>query len=149
MVVTLTLTVLAPVFVAAGNYMLISRLILAVLPPSRHRVLGIPGRRLTPIFVICDIIAFGIQGNGSGVASSGDWVGEKADIGTNILIGGLAFQFIAFSLFLCVFGRFHYLANERAADSAPVGWRKLVLAVYVSSILIMVGSPFHVRQCLG
>lgn len=136
--VTLTLTVLAPVFVAAGNYMLISRLILAVLPPSRHRVLRISGRRLTPIFVVCDIIAFSIQGNGSGVASGGNWMGEKAEVGTNILIAGLAFQFVAFALFLCVFGRFHYLAHKDAAENAPAGWRKVALAVYVSSILIMV-----------
>nr|CEG05660.1 unnamed protein product [Fusarium clavum] len=41
---TLTYTVLAPVLIAAGNYLLISRLILAVLPSSRHRILKIPGR---------------------------------------------------------------------------------------------------------
>lgn len=135
---TLTMTVLAPVFIAAGNYMLISRLILAVLPPSRHRVLRIPGHRLTPIFVACDIVAFLVQGSGSGVASSNNWTGDEERIGRYILVAGLALQFVAFSLFLCVFGRFHILANRNAVTDAPGGWRKLVLAVYISSIPIMV-----------
>lgn len=143
---TLTFTVLAPVFIAAGNYLLISRLILAVLPPSRHRILKIPGRRLTPIFVACDIIAFLVQGSGSGIASSDNWQGQMEKIGRNILIGGLAFQLIAFSLFLCVFRRFHVLANRMAVDGAPNGWQKVVLAVYVSSSLIMIRCIYRVCE---
>jgi hypothetical protein len=148
-VLTLTFTVLAPVFVAAGNYLLISRLIRAVLPPSRHRILGIPGKRLTPIFVICDIVSFIIQGNGSAIASSDNWQGEKEKIGRYVLIGGLAFQLVAFGLFLCVFRRFHVLANRMAAPQAPKGWRQVTLSVYVSSVLIMVRIPLLVENCPG
>ena len=137
---TLTLTVLAPIFIAAGNYLLISRLILAVLPPSNHRILKIPGRRLTPIFVVCDIIAFLIQGSGSGIASSDNWTGPNEKIGRYVLIGGLAFQLVAFGLFLCVFRRSHVLANRKAIQNAPQGWRKVVRAVYISSGLIMVSA---------
>ena len=137
-VMTLTMTVLAPVFIAAANYMLISRLILAVLPAEHQRVLKIPGHRLTPIFVCCDIVAFLVQGGGSGIASSNDWTGEEERIGRYVLIAGLSFQFVAFSLFLCVFRRFHVLGNRHEVPDAPIGWRKLVLAVYVSCILIMV-----------
>ena len=142
---TLTYTVLAPVLIAAGNYLLISRLILAVLPPSRHRILKIPGRRLTPIFVGCDIVAFLIQGSGSGIASSDNWQGEMERIGVKVLIAGLSFQLVAFTLFLCVFRRFHVLAGRMAVDSAPKGWQKVVLSVYISSILIMV-SPHVVNH---
>lgn len=134
---TLTLTVLAPVFVAAGNYLLISRLILAVLPPSNHRILKIPGRHLTPIFVACDVVAFMVQGGGSGIASSDNWTGPNEKTGRYVLIGGLVFQLIAFSLFLSVFGRFHYIANRSAVSDAPNGWRKVAISVYISSILIM------------
>ncbi|RGP69352.1 hypothetical protein FSPOR_4741 [Fusarium sporotrichioides] len=138
-VMTLTYTVLAPVLIAAGNYLLISRLILAVLPPSHHRILKIPGRHLTPIFVVCDIIAFLIQGSGSGVASSDNWQGKMERIGVKILIAGLAFQLVAFLLFICVLRRFHSLAGRMAIESAPKGWQKVVLSVYISSVLIMVG----------
>jgi len=131
-VMTLTFTVLAPVLIAAGNYLLISRLIRAVLPPARHRVLGVPGRRLTPIFVACDVVAFLVQGNGSGIASSDNWTGSTERIGR------LAFQLVSFGLFLCVFRRFHVLANRETVPDAPQGWRHVVRAVYVSSALIMV-----------
>ncbi len=126
--------------------MLISRLILAVLPTSHHRVLRIPGRRLTPIFVCCDIIAFLVQGGGSGIASSNNWQGNEERVGRNVLVGGLAFQFIAFSLFLCVFGRFHVLAKCYAMPNAPVGWEKLTYAVYTSSALIMVRKRISVYR---
>ncbi|CAG9943847.1 unnamed protein product [Clonostachys rosea f. rosea IK726] len=145
-VITLAFTVLAPVFIAAGNYMLISRLILAVLPPSKQRVLKIPGRRLTPIFVVCDIIAFLVQGSGSSIASSNNWQGNTERIGRYVLIGGLAFQLVAFSLFLCVFGRFHVLANKYEVRDAPKGWAKLVVAVYISSVLIMIRCIFRVAE---
>lgn len=135
------MTVLAPVFIAAGNYMLITRLILAVLPASKQRVLRIPGRWLTPIFVTFDIIAASIQGNGAGIASSNDWQGEEERIGSSILIAGLSFQLVAFSLFLCALVRFHVVANRESCASAPAGWRKLVLAIYISSALIVVRKP--------
>jgi hypothetical protein len=137
-VLTLTWTVLAPIFIAAGNYLLISRLIRAVLPPSNHRVLKVPGRRLTPIFVSSDVIAFLIQGSGSGIASSADWTGDTAKIGQDVLIAGLVFQLVSFSIFLAVFGRFHFLANRFESEDAPKGWKKVVRAVYVSSICIIV-----------
>ncbi|KAF5608738.1 RTM1 [Fusarium subglutinans] len=148
-VLTLTYTVLAPVLIAAGNYLLISRLILAVLPTSHHRILRIPGRRLTPIFVFCDVIAFLIQGSGSGIASSDNWQGEMENIGVKVLIVGLAFQLAAFSLFLCVFRRFHVLALRMAVEDAPRDWQKVVLAVYISSILIMVRCIFRVVEFAG
>ncbi|KID78000.1 uncharacterized protein G6M90_00g037950 [Metarhizium brunneum] len=145
-VLTLTFTVLAPVFVAAGNYLLISRLIRAVLPPSHHRVLGVPGNRLTPIFVVCDVVSFLIQGSGSGIASSDNWQGEKEKIGRYVLIGGLSFQLVAFGLFLCVFRRFHVLANRMARPEAPTGWQQVVLSVYISSVLIMVRCIYRVCE---
>lgn len=120
--------------------MLISRLILSVLPPHRHRIFGIPGRLLTPIFVTFDILSFLVQGNGSGIASSGNWTGPKEEIGRNVLIGGLVLQLVAFGLFLAIFSRFHILANQYAIPEAPAGWRKVVFAVYISSISIMVSS---------
>lgn len=109
-----------------------------MLPTSHHRILGIAGRLLTPIFVTFDILSFLVQGNGSAIASSGNWTGPKEKIGRYTLIGGLLLQLLAFALFLAVFGRFHFFANRFAVPEAPVGWRKVVRAVYISSIAIMV-----------
>ncbi|KAH7161354.1 RTA1 like protein-domain-containing protein [Dactylonectria macrodidyma] len=145
-ILTLTLTVLAPIFIAAGNYLLISRLILSVLPPSSHRILKIPGRRLTPIFVVCDVIAFLIQGSGSSIASADEWTGNGEKIGRRVLIGGLVFQLVAFALFLSIFRKFHVLGNRKAVEDAPKGWQMVVRAVYVSSALIMVRCIYRVCE---
>lgn len=138
--VSLVLVVLAPVFIAAGNYLLIGRLIRAVLPPTHHKIFGVPARFLTPFFVTCDVLAFLVQGGGSGLASSDNWTGPNKDAGEKVLIAGLAFQFVAFSAYLCIFVRFHRLGKVVEVETAPGGWRNVVRAVYVSSSLIMVSD---------
>ncbi|GKT57781.1 RTA1 domain containing protein [Colletotrichum tofieldiae] len=99
---TTTYTVLAPVLIAAGNYLLIGRLIRAVLPASHHTIYRVPARRLTRIFVGCDVVAFCIQGAGSGVASGGSWTGTLKEVGTKILIAGLVVQVFCFGVYLVV-----------------------------------------------
>lgn len=136
---SLTLIVLAPVLIAAGNYLLITRLIQSVLPPAQRRIFGIPGKHLTTIFVCFDVFAFLLQGGGSGIASSGNWTGEKERIGRYTIIGGLVFQLICFCLFLAVFRRFHQLGKRSHTPGSSEGWKKVVLAVYISSIMIVVG----------
>lgn len=129
---------LAPIFVAAGNFLLVGRLVRAILPPDRHTIFRLPARWITRVFVTCDVVGFVIQGNGSGVASSNNWQGETKDIGEKILIAGLAFQFVAFSAYLCVLVRFHLRANRSAVETAQRGWKNVVRAVYISSAMIMV-----------
>jgi hypothetical protein len=102
-------------------------------------VLGIPARLLTRFFVACDVVSFLAQCSGSGIASSDDWSGPNERTGRYILIGGLAFQAVAFSLFLCVLRRFQVLANGVEVESAPRGWRRVMVAVYISSSMILVG----------
>ncbi len=143
---SLSLVVLAPVLLAAGNYLLIGRLIQAVLDPNLtgHRVLGVHGRLLTRIFVACDVVCTLVQCSGSGIASSTQWAGDNAALGIKVLIGGLSLQAGAFSVFLCIFGRFHYVAARKGlvARDAPVGWQKVVTAVWISSALILVSFNF-------
>lgn len=92
------------------------------------------------MFVGFDIVSFLVQSAGSGVASSVEWVGPTADVGVKILIGGLALQAVAFGFFVGVLSRFFWLAKRGGCVSAdaPVGWEKVVWAVYTSSGLILV-----------
>ena len=129
---------LAPIFVAAGNYLLIGRLIRAVLPAGRHAVLGVPARWLTRLFVLCDVLSFLVQGSGSAIASSANWVGPNEVVGVRVLITGLALQVATFGVFFAILLRFHVLAGRGEAAGAPIGWRGLLAGIYVSSGLIMV-----------
>lgn len=139
---------LAPIFVAAGNYVLIGRLIRAVLPPSRHRIFKVPARFLTRTFVAIDIVCLNVQSSGSSLASSVGWVGHLADIGIYILIAGLSLQVLAFSTYFCILVRFHYLSRSMAVPDAPEGWFNVLKAVYVSSFLILVSAPPSIHSIL-
>ncbi|KAK3299541.1 RTA1 like protein-domain-containing protein [Chaetomium fimeti] len=146
-----TLIVLAPVLIAAGNYLLIGRLIRAVLDRARtrHRVLGIPARLLTRVFVGCDVLSCLVQASGSSISSSVQWVGTTAEVGVYVLIGGLVLQAVAFAVFLGILARFWYLATRKGgclAGDAPVGWERVVLAVFVSSVLIMIRCIYRVAE---
>lgn len=145
-ILTLSLIVIAPIFIAAGNYLLIGRLIRAVLPPMHHKIFGISAVRLTKVFVSCDILSAMVQSAGSGISGSQNWAGPTAQTGIYVLMGGLSFQALTLAWYLCIFVRFHRLANLYATSDAPSGWRDLVTAVYVSSILVMV---FESQKSLG
>lgn len=78
--------------------------------------------------------------SGSGIASSGNWEGSNATLGQNVLIAGLATQLATFMFFVGILRRFHQLANIEGRADAPKGWRKVLLAVYVSSALVIVSQ---------
>ncbi|KAF2018148.1 RTA1 like protein [Aaosphaeria arxii CBS 175.79] len=144
--VSSSLIVIAPVFVAAGNYLLIGRLIRAVLPTSRHRIFLIPARFITRTFVILDILAFNVQVSGTSLASSVNWVGDLAETGTNIIIGGLALQVATFCWFLCIAIRFWWCARREIADDAPAGWIKVMQAIWISSSLVLLRSVYRLIE---
>ncbi|KAK5652746.1 hypothetical protein OQA88_9599 [Cercophora sp. LCS_1] len=147
---SLSLVVIAPVFIAAGNYLLIGRLVRAVLSYAEtgHRIFGVHGRLVTRIFVGFDVVSCLVQSAGSSVASSTEWAGSTADAGIKILIGGLALQAVAFMFFVVILSRFYYLATKKglASVDAPRGWQKVVMAVYISSFLILIRCIYRVAE---
>ncbi|KAF2117571.1 RTA1 like protein-domain-containing protein [Lophiotrema nucula] len=144
--VSSTLIIIAPVFIAAGNYLLIGRLIRAVLEADKHRVFGIPARLITKTFVGFDILSFLIQASGSGIASSGNWAGNEAKIGTNVLIGGLGTQVATFVWFLAIVMRFWQHTKKDVRGDAPADWFRVLQAIWVSSCLILVRSIYRVIE---
>ncbi|KAH8819843.1 RTA1 like protein-domain-containing protein [Xylogone sp. PMI_703] len=142
-----SLIVIAPLFVGAGNYLLISRLCLMVLPQSITKIYRIPTAHLTRIFIICDIISFLIQVSGSGIASSGNWEGSTVTVGEDVLIVGLASQVATFIFFLAIVSRFHRLTKvETIRDDQAGGWRVVLKAVYISSTLILIRSIYRLME---
>ncbi|KAF4879086.1 Protein RTA1 [Colletotrichum siamense] len=141
-----SLIVLAPLFVAAGNYLLIGRLIRNVLPPSRHRIFNIPARLLTRIYVTFDVICLCVQSSGSSMASANSWVGPLSDIAMKILLAGLALQVLVFSTYICILLRYHKLSRMMAVPEAPAGWFGVLKAVYISSFLILIRCVYRMIE---
>ncbi|KAF5519377.1 Protein RTM1 [Colletotrichum aenigma] len=141
-----SLIVLAPLFVAAGNYLLIGQLIRNVLPPSRHRIFNIPARLLTRIYVTLDIICLCVQSSGSSMASANSWVGPLSDIAMKILLAGLALQVLVFSTYMCILLRYHKLSRMMAVPEAPAGWFGILKAVYISSFLILIRCVYRMIE---
>lgn len=135
---------IAPLFIAAGNYLLIGRLIIAVLPSTSHKVMGIRATRITKVFVGLDILSFLIQVSGSGIASSGNWSGNLAKIGVNVLIAGLSSQLATILIFIIVVSVFSRQAVWRAGarEGAPAGWEKVLAAIVISCVLITASTLF-------
>ncbi|KAJ7627937.1 RTA1-like protein [Mycena polygramma] len=86
----ITSTIIAPTPLIAVNFILLSWIVTR---------LGPCYSRLTPIwytiiFVSCDILALIIQGAGGGIASSASTL-SGANLGANIMLAGIVFQFVA------------------------------------------------------
>jgi hypothetical protein len=140
--VSSSLIVIAPLFIAAVNYLLIGRIILAVLPSGHETVFRLRPTSITKIFISIDIFSFLIQASGSGIAASGNWEGNTKDIGVNVLLGGLGLQLLTIVTFLfivaSVIRRSH--GEGLIKRNAPEGWQKVLRAVLISAVLILV-SP--------
>lgn len=86
---------LAPCFMMAGIYYIIAQLALiygehySVLKPMQYSL----------IFIVCDLISIVLQAIGGGVASSAASQYKSADTGSNIMVGGLAFQVLTIGIF--------------------------------------------------
>jgi hypothetical protein len=104
---------------------------------------------LTKFFVAGDVISFLIQAAGGGI-EAGKGI-KNVKTGSNIIVAGLFIQIIFFGLFVMVSLFFdhrfrkHQDHNERVQD---IPYRRLILSIYVISILIFVRSIVRVVEFL-
>ncbi|KAJ7476724.1 RTA1-like protein [Mycena latifolia] len=90
----ITTTIIAPTPLIAVNFILLARIITR-LGPCYSRLTP---RWYTRIFLTCDIIALVVQGLGGGLAASSHKP-KTMQLGSNIMLGGIVFQFAA----ICVY----------------------------------------------
>jgi hypothetical protein len=141
--------VLAPLFVAAGNYLVISRIVCAVGGRGREEhIFCLPARWTTPIFVTCDVVTILIQVSGTSISAAGNWVGQTADIGSDVLLAGLALQTITIAIFLLITLRFAgrgvLRVHSNSADQHLAGLK----STFVSSVCIEVRNLLLFNRCL-
>ncbi|KAI1478997.1 hypothetical protein K445DRAFT_73746 [Daldinia sp. EC12] len=165
--------ILAPVLMAGVIYVVFGRIVFHVVPARERttRLLWIPPRWITPIFVTFDIISLLVQLVGAISISSTQMTDEDAEdkinTGKNVALVGLAIQIAAFGLFTVIAARFHFTSRRFEADllsrlDAADGdkavfvkglsrkinpsWRYLLYAVNVSCVLILIRSVFRVVE---
>lgn len=136
------LLLLAPIFFAATLYMTLSRVIIAV---DGQRLSIISPRWLTRIFVTADILSFFIQGGGAGILVQASSSQDKAQLGQNIIVGGLVFQLVAFGIFCVTALVFHlrFRNHDYSESCGHIPWLGILVMLYVTSAFIMVRNVFR------
>ncbi|KAF3209002.1 hypothetical protein TWF679_007522 [Orbilia oligospora] len=120
------LVVLAPVFTAAGDYIILGRLLERVLPAS-------------------DLISFVMQGIGATIISANtDGRNPAAQKqGQHIIMAGLAIQIAFFSFFACAVVRFD---TKTRGSHSGAKWRALVYCLYISCACILIRSIYRIVE---
>lgn len=135
------LLLLGPALYAASIYMILGRLILLT---DGERYSLVRRKWLTKLFVGGDVLSFMMQSAGGGIMSSG---ASGMKTGEKIIIGGLFIQILFFGLFFITAILFELRGKEHLARlSSTIPWKKQLLALYVTSILILVRSVFRVIE---
>lgn len=118
---------------AASIYMTLGRYICA-LDAEHHAI--IRTRWLTKIYVAMDVISFVCQIMGSAAQASGD--ANDMEKGIHLVLGGLAFQLVAFQSFIAMSAIFQVQLNNSPTEVSArllVNWKKYELLQ--SSALIL------------
>jgi RTA1 like protein len=133
----ITTLIIAPTFFAAGLYVILGQLI---------HVLGRETSIISPrlyimIFCTCDLVSLVLQAIGGGLASvaSGEIDGNTTP-GTNIMVGGIAFQLGTMTFF--AFLVFDFLRRTRKL-SIPLDYKKVLVASFISFTLIYIRSIYR------
>ncbi|KIM92638.1 hypothetical protein OIDMADRAFT_62378 [Oidiodendron maius Zn] len=138
------LILVAPALFAATIYMELGRIILLV-DGEEHAI--IKKKWLTKIFVCGDVLSFLMQGAGGGIQASGTATSLKT--GAHIIVGGLFVQLMFFGIFVLVAVLFTIrMQKVPTIQAQSIPWYTHVIAMYVSSCLIMVRSIFRVVEYL-
>ncbi|KAK2766133.1 hypothetical protein FQN54_007649 [Arachnomyces sp. PD_36] len=147
----------APAFLAAGIYFTLSRIVTVFGSESSR----IPPKWYPRIFIPCDFVALVLQSAGGAIASSAD-TQEDSDMGTNIMIAGLAFQVITVFAFMALSTDFaiRTYRRMRAMGTAALDarhqrlrssffFRAFLGALSLATFCIFVRSCYRVAELSG
>ncbi|ONH65364.1 Sphingoid long-chain base transporter RSB1 [Cyberlindnera fabianii] len=148
---------IAPCFIMAGIYFLLAQFVMvygqkyAILKPIWYSY----------IFIACDIVSLLVQGTGGGIASAAAKRYESGQTGTDIMVGGLAFQVVSMSVFLLMYGHFFWkikylrsgfkemenqFPEEFASIRAKPSFKWFPLVVFLGTIFVYVRSIYRVVE---
>ncbi|KAH9977067.1 RTA1 like protein-domain-containing protein [Lactifluus volemus] len=144
--------VIAPTSLVAANFILLGR-IMRRLGPQYSRLTP---RRYTIIFVCCDINALLIQGMGGSLAAGSNTSKSKAQLGSNIALGGVIFQLASIAAY-CAFAAeflFRY-ARERPIRHIPgesyrgtvdANLKRMLYAMFITTVFIIIRTIYRTAE---
>lgn len=165
------MVILAPVVMAAAFYVVFGRIIYHVVPleAMSTKLLWIPPRFVTPIFVAGDIVTLFVQLIGAVIVSATQPTDPNAESkinrGKNIAITGIVTQVICFGFFSIIAIRFHFISRrfdpdfERRFGATSDGpylslddgkrrlnrnWHVLLRVVNATCLLLLVRSVYRI-----
>ncbi|KAJ7479876.1 RTA1 domain-containing protein, partial [Mycena latifolia] len=133
------LILLAPIWINAFLYVLMSRFVYFFIPEKR--VGGISAQRLSLCFVLLDITAFLMQAGG-GVIIDNDSP-RIALMGIHIYMGGIGLQQFFICGFIGLVIRFHYKMQR---TGGPTHWKRPLYVMYASLALITIRIIFRLIE---
>ncbi|KAH6618357.1 RTA1 like protein-domain-containing protein [Chaetomium sp. MPI-SDFR-AT-0129] len=140
------LILLAPALFAASIYMILARLI-RLLGAEQYAL--IRTNWMTKVFVTGDVLSFFAQGAGGGLLAKVKTLDDQK-LGENVILAGLGIQILFFGFFIVTTVLFHVRITKNPTPlsySSTTGpWRRLILALYLSSMLILVRSVFRMIE---
>ncbi|KAH6640189.1 RTA1 like protein-domain-containing protein [Chaetomium tenue] len=139
------LILLGPALLAASIYMILGRLI-RLLGAEEYAL--IRTKWMTKVFVTGDVLSFLAQGAGGGLMSVAK-THDAQKLGENVILAGLAIQIIFFGFFIITTILFHrrIAAHPTPRSYSVTGpWRQLLIALYISSVLVLVRSVFRMIE---
>ena len=139
--------IIAPVFYAAIEYLLYGRLVHLV----GAQYSFIKPKLIAWVFIISDVLSFFIQVAGAGVLSSAGSDSDKAKLGENILLAGLAVNLASFAIFCFQIFYFDYRTRKVPPPIAggglfTKGWRQFLYIIYISSFLVLIRQIYRVIE---
>ncbi|KAI0056244.1 RTA1-domain-containing protein [Artomyces pyxidatus] len=121
-IMQITTTIIAPTPLVAANFIILGRIIGCL--GDRYSCLN--AKWYTIVFVSCDVIALTVQSVGGATASNADNDLHKANIGGNIMLGGIVFQLVAIVFYVALAGEFlfRYIKDRPFLRSGSVLQRR-------------------------
>lgn len=112
---------MSPAFIMAGIYYILGRMLtihgdsFCILKP----------KWFSYIFVSCDVISLVVQAVGGGMAATAVTEKNSTDAGTNVMVGGIAFQVASMSLFYLVMLEFVFKIYFRSSPQVKFSIKNL------------------------
>ena len=113
---------------------------------TAYSPLGLSRRVILAIFISCDVGATVIQIAGAAMIGSAESNQQDPTVPNDILLAGLAFQVLAFFVFLTLLGLFIFNARKGTSSRGDGGMMQFTVALVVASLLIYLRTCFRLAE---